>query len=1698
MPVALQEYRQKHPEYSDIDDYDLGQALWRKYQSETGSDISREDFADNIGAPRPMTDFEAMTLRMRQLPPDEAYDLAGEVYGAAADLGLPIYVLEPIAKTSRAFQRPYPQWEAVSPEEAEIKDEAAELADEITFRISSNVRRASDDWIFGVGQYVNKAWDKVGDWIFGKPSVRQEQVKEQAEVYAGTKEQAFLSKAIENSPAFAGSLINFFFELSLTKGLIRFAEANQAATTALGRARELAKLFGLRSIFSAAGRGVPPKEAVIETAVAAGLGAMLGGTGEGIVGQAVGVPGAFAVAGAGEVALRGGTAEEQAKAALIGGLQGFSWALVRSIAPGFIRWLAGQKVKHFNEYAKITRNLRREFKDRLENTPEFRKAVTERLAQRVADKGIKDISKLPKEFRAIMKSPEWKPALDKALKARPKKPVTPAGKPAPKPTVATKIKVTKVKSTPAKEMTLDVAIKEINALPNLSVQAKSIAVANVRFWKDSPAKIKQELGYVRRQSSGTLTLDEWWANLNKPTQSTIIGAGAGAKEKAYKVYLKRAVVQAVTKIEAAKAKPAAIPVSELDYAPLRQKDRDNIQEAFRRLQTHAPKLAKFIKSITIADVPKTTISGSGVVHLSNQEAKWGVDRLAYVLAHEATHGFQNRKILDAATKGNILTEAQAKRVGLAVQTRFEQAKAKPAAPEKVAAEKSIETKIYTSVPQEWKKVEKLYDWGQKGLRAQFATPSSITLIKAEGQRPRKTFAWEDQFVSLYVGENPKLLREARKLTDEIWPVYKRKGKYWSTDRYLIPRRVYDFLTDKGELVPLESKVETFTAHVKTPNLKPGIVAIPEPVGKAAEALAKKTKAVAENTNDWLKQFRFYADAPPALRNAIRTDLIGAMNKAQKNVYGSAQDAIWGEVERPDAEKSVEIIFARDQLSRTKLGKGNPEISLKEAQTVLDELMAEAGPEAITAADRWKEIHDTYTQKLVERGVLDKDQLIEDHVRHYVEDYTPDWAPTFGIPIQMRRPFRGYAKRATGTRKPYRQDHDALVDSLLEMEYHNLVEDFLITQTAKYDIKGSLSRDQKLELFGTSESGRLNTPRPGRIYIIDDKRYRAYTPDIPFSRGIYMTEKGEAALGQYKNVAVIPEEIYNTFRSFSQRGGRNLYLLNRATSYWKSMAILSHFPTFNLNNMIGDTWIAMVQHPNPISLVREYDTALRYLIGKPEGDYGKRLEDFIVKHDVKQTFTSTELRLGRKAKNPAAWLLRKSYQVSDFRESINRVAYASSLLKAMDAGQGEAMVKAHDWIDTEGLTTEEALGKISRDVLTDYAAVSKGWRRMVSGGVAPFGTFYFKTTARVWKWMWKHKVKGLVAFMSLPVLSAAWNNRDKKTKELEARLPDFVRNRVHFILGEDAAGQVIVSNWQLPQDVLIGTKIFAIVTDYASRVINGEMTPKEAAIKTLQTWGIREYEGAKYLLTPWLRMYGGLKSGKDPYDHANVYRRDYGKLTWDEKAKDIAAYIIKTTVPFLGTTIQSYEKGLPQDVALRKLVDRWAGEGVLGIYRISPKGEIIIDRKDGTQEVLDWEDVREIRKLVAQEGKYLGQLEKAYVASSKLTLIEFMQSEKAHNILLALYDQWAKQLPEFNEVIDKDKRITIVMGALDERLVNSLMGPRVQKRHWIVKLSRAKTDEEKQALRKERKEIDTAQILKAIKAQPRTARMIKLIDKFRNN
>ncbi|NVM23819.1 MAG: hypothetical protein HWN68_18825, partial [Desulfobacterales bacterium] len=99
-------------------------------------------------------------------------------------------------------------------------------------------------------------------------------------------------------------------------------------------------------------------------------------------------------------------------------------------------------------------------------------------------------------------------------------------------------------------------------------------------------------------------------------------------------------------------------------------------------------------------------------------------------------------------------------------------------------------------------------------------------------------------------------------------------------------------------------------------------------------IGEKVKGAAKIIKDEFDRLKFFPHTPMAFRSAVRLDIIGKLDQRRIEIYDKTQVALWGGMETSDIRKSVEIIYARDQVSRTKLHKGDPKISLEEAQKIL--------------------------------------------------------------------------------------------------------------------------------------------------------------------------------------------------------------------------------------------------------------------------------------------------------------------------------------------------------------------------------------------------------------------------------------------------------------------------------------------------------------------------------------------------------------------------------------------------------------------------------------------------------------------------------------------------------------------------------------------------------------------------------------------
>ena len=895
--------------------------------------------------------------------------------------------------------------------------------------------------------------------------------------------------------------------------------------------------------------------------------------------------------------------------------------------------------------------------------------------------------------------------------------------------------------------------------------------------------------------------------------------------------------------------------------------------------------------------------------------------------------------------------------------------------------------------------------------------------------------------------------------------------------------------------PAQGKVEQFIEGIKKPSTGPhmgsgklDVSGVTEGVGEIIKNGVDYVKETSRTFKEFIDSLTFYPNTPLEFRNAVRTEVVGAAGQAGHRVYGQLSPSVVGNLGRDEIEQAAQIFYAKDEIARTKAGKGNPDMTPEQVQAKYDELVSTATPDILKTVENLDKVQKAYTDVLIERGLVDESMLSDDYARHYVVDYTPDWSFRRGLPpLKLKTPYRGYTKKATGTKKEYHRTMESILFSFYEKELDNIVSDFIEKQTSKYNILSKLSKAKRIEIFGMNSRGASNKPKPGRIVDIDGKRYRSYSPDAPFSRNFYQNENGETVIGGLKNISLIPEDIYNSFTQFSQRGGAIVSRINQVTRMWKSMAILSHYTGFTINNLVGDTLIALMQHPLPHKLVSSYPKALAYLAGKEGTKFYKDLDEFITKNDiVKGMLTTTELASFKNTANPLSSIMNALQEFSEKREAVNRIAYAISLLELQQSGRGKELIDAHNWVDTKGLDELSALGKIARDVEVDYKWVSKSWARYISGAVAPFGTWYFKMSANVWKWMSKHWGKALMTFLAAPVASTLYNDRNEKSRELEKNLPDYARDRVHFVLGE-SNGKTRVLALQLPQDALIGTKVFTIATAHVNRVILGEMTAKEASVATLKQWGYKETSGTASLMAPLGRFIWGLASAdrRDPYDKSPIYSKDPSNLTAWEYKKQTALYGIKCSTPFLSAHIAAYEKGMPQSSGWKQSIDQLVGKRAFGIYDITPNTEIEITLENGEKLTLGWDDYIKSEHISKQTDMRLDRIGEAF-AKSGLMPDDFAKSKKSQKLILDIHKYWTKFQPNLNEGSSNKYKINFVAKKLGERMANQIYSPGTLSRWYKIRQDKAKTNEEKTKLELEYQNLLRVKLEETLKSQPKTS------------
>ena len=717
----------------------------------------------------------------------------------------------------------------------------------------------------------------------------------------------------------------------------------------------------------------------------------------------------------------------------------------------------------------------------------------------------------------------------------------------------------------------------------------------------------------------------------------------------------------------------------------------------------------------------------------------------------------------------------------------------------------------------------------------------------------------------------------------------------------------------------------------------------------------KVKNLFEKLGDDFNKFRFLPELQksyPDIVNDYRLNVIGAQGqifeKRNKLING-----IFGGLNEKDLKDAVALIFARDDLSRIKLGKISTHTE-EEAAKIINNLEKTASKDAIEAANKWREYNKLVHQDLVERGKLSPEQMIEDYAPHYVSDYFDDWHFYIGIPRKLNKPYRAYTKKAYGTKKEYIQDLEALAHHIARVDFDNVWEDFVVRTLEKHDIVPQLSKEEKIKLFGsykvqTTEAQRAafktaltefeipKSPRPGRIYDIGGKKYIGFSPE----KGRYLytaaDEEGKEilALGRYKKTYLIPTDLADYLTDLNPSYYIPfLYPLNRLTSMFKSSAIFFSFFKYNMNNFIGDSFNVYFQLPRAF---RKIPYALKYLTTRTEAVDQKFRTEVINQDILSSTFIQSELPTILKRPGAIEYILKKSQDISQWRESILRLAVFKELYDSIETGEFPQIRKAIDWIDTTGLSDIDAAGKIAREMMIDYSATSRMYNKVIRGLMFPFSTYYFKEQGLLGRYARKHPIGFLLKIWAPFAALAATNYL--MNKDTEEKLPDYVRNKIHFVSGTTPDGDAIVWTPQIPIDIIPGFTFVSVINKNALQVAGGEKSASVAAKDILvDTFG-QSWNNFRFLFTPLVSTLQGLASNRDPFTKKEIVPKNAHlpeALAWKYRF----SFIFSTLLPPFNLYLRSLRRTDPTLGTLKDFLKEWIGPSrALGFYVVPLTGEL---------------------------------------------------------------------------------------------------------------------------------------------------------------
>ena len=636
---------------------------------------------------------------------------------------------------------------------------------------------------------------------------------------------------------------------------------------------------------------------------------------------------------------------------------------------------------------------------------------------------------------------------------------------------------------------------------------------------------------------------------------------------------------------------------------------------------------------------------------------------------------------------------------------------------------------------------------------------------------------------------------------------------------------------------------------------------------------------------------------PQLRNDYRTQFMPMRRRVYDEV-GKMRYAVMGALEAGEGRRgvnhAVDIIWTRDLLERSRSGQTvMQDLSEEELQAHLEALESAATPEVRRAAQLMRDTLDEVGQSLVARGKLSS--LQNEYAPHHVIDYVPAFMLAKGdtsaaIQKKFGEPYRSYTKKAVGSARIIETSEDTLWSHVAKVLLDNRLEDWMLDQARRYDARAAwheanpgrrLRAGDKVEVNGKKHAA-IRWRRNGftATAIDEDMLAGALKDELRVDEWLQLRgPRGGRPLSQVRAIGadtlfLVPEDVagaLNNLMEYSDPMWDVLYGVGTLTRHWKALTLTAAGLPYQIGNIFGDTINTTMFDPGAFPyMLGAMRVATRLFF--PQSAAGRRIrltgfEENLLRvaqeQDVAYAGPMAEVRTyGAKAN-----LLRRYQAASDWREAINRLAILAHQLHRIDAGKPVQRVAA---INIDGLEPEAQAGKLAREALVDYVSSPRLYKRMLSNLAAPFIRFHeqnfrnhfraaTKTPGRYW---WK--VLGAYA------LAWVFNNKDPERRKRELQLPDYIRNRLHFIMW-DAADPGMTWVWapQQPIDMAAAWLGLDTVGRHLSNIYAGRSSVREAA---------REFAGDvlsappdqfESISSPLIQFFSGLKTNRDPFTQGRV-------------------------------------------------------------------------------------------------------------------------------------------------------------------------------------------------------------------------------------